>query len=100
MKVKPADLPSNPSPEKWKQWKKCFEDGLRVIGPTEDADIKNFLRTFVGSDYFTLLESSENIGLAVSEAHKSALCPSSIAQCQSKGRRVHRTIFWKVETSC
>ena len=42
---------------------------------------------------------SENIGQAVFEAHESALCPSTTAQCQSKGRRIHRTIFKKAEKS-
>ena len=58
MKFKPPNLPSNRSPEKWKWWKKCLEDGIRINGTTEDPDKLVFLRTFVGSDYFTLLESS------------------------------------------
>ena len=107
MKFKPPGLPSNHSPAKWKWWKKCFEDGLRINGTTEEADKLVFLRTFVGFDFFILLESSanvcrrtENVGQAVFEAHESALCPSSNAQCQSKGQRIHRTIFWDADASC
>ena len=57
MKFKPPDLPLNLSPETWKLWTKSFEDGLRINGTTEDADKLVFLRTFVGSGYFTLFES-------------------------------------------
>ena len=50
--------PSDPSPETWIRWKKCFEDILRINGTTEEGDKLVFLRTFDGSDYFTLLEST------------------------------------------
>ena len=58
MKFKPPDLLSNPSPEKWKWWKKCCEDDLRINDTTKDADKLVFFRTLVGSDYLTLLENS------------------------------------------
>ena len=32
--------------------------------------------------------------------HESNLCPSSNAQCQSKGRGIHCTVLWKPETTC
>ena len=39
---------------------------------------------------------TENVGQAVSEDHESALCPSSNAHCQSKGRRIRRTVFMTI----
>ena len=78
MKFKPPDLPSNPSPEKWKWWKKCFEDGLRINGTTEDADKLVFLRTFVGSDYFTLLESSATFADTLRTLDRQFLKPTRV----------------------
>ena len=78
MKFKLPDLPSNPSPEKWKWWKKCFEDGLRINGTTEDAEKLVFLRTFVSSDYFTLLESSATFADALRTLDRQFLKPTSV----------------------
>ena len=78
MKFKPPDLPSNPSPEKWKWWKKCFEDGLRINGTTEDADKLVFLRTFVGSNNFTLLESSATFADTLRTLDRQFLKPTRV----------------------
>ena len=84
MKFKPPDLPSNPSPEKWKWWKKCFEDGLRINGTTEDADKLVFLRTFVGSDYFILLESSATFADALRTLDRQFLKPTRVLSANQK----------------
>ena len=78
MKFKPPDLPSNSSPEKWKWWKKSFEDGLRITGTTEDADKLVFLRTFVGSEYFTLLEISATFADALRTLDRQFLKPTRV----------------------
>ena len=79
MKFKAPNLPSNPSPEKMKLWKKCFEDGLRITGTTEDADkVLLFLRTIVGSHYFTLLESSATFAGSLSTLDIQFLKPTRV----------------------
>ena len=78
MKFKPPNKPSNLSPEKWKCWKKCFEDGLRINGTTENADNLVFLRTFVGSDYFTLLECSATFAYALRLLDRQFLKPMRV----------------------
>ena len=76
--VQTIDLPSNLSPEKRKWWKTYFEEGLRTNGTTEDADKIVFLRTFVGSDYFTLLESSATFGYALGTLDRQCLKPTRV----------------------
>ena len=56
----------------------CFEDGLRFNGTTEDADKLVFLRTFVGSDYFTLLESSATFADALRTLDRQFLKPTRV----------------------
>ena len=78
MKFKPQNLPSNPSPEKWKWCKKCFENGLRINSPTESADKLVFLCKFVCSDYFALLQSSAAFADALRTLDRQFLKPTSV----------------------
>ena len=62
---------------------KCFEDGLRIIGTTEDTDKLNFpsiicrLRQLHPPRKFcNVCRRTENVGQAIFEAHESALCTS------------------------
>ena len=64
-----------------------MEDGFRINGTTEEANKLVFFRTFVGSDYFTPLESSAtfadvlrtlDIGQAVCEAQEDFLKANEI----------------------
>ena len=78
MKFKPPDLPATPTPEQWKWWKRCFADGLRINGTTTDADKLVFLRTYVGADYFALLESATGYNDAIATQDKQFLKPTRV----------------------
>ena len=78
MKFKSLDLPPNFFPEISKWWKKCFEDSLRIKGTTEGVDKLIFLRTYVGSDYFTLLQSFATFGEALRTWNMQFLQPTIV----------------------
>ncbi|XP_075256708.1 uncharacterized protein LOC142349181 [Convolutriloba macropyga] len=78
MKFKPPDLPATPTPEQWKWWKRCFADGLAINGTTTDADKLVFLRTYVGADYFALLESATGYNDAIATLDKQFLKPTRV----------------------
>ena len=78
MKFKPPTLPSNPFLEKWKWWKQCLKDGLRIDGSSEDADKLVFLRTFVSCDYFIRLVSSATFGHALRTLNRHFLKPPRV----------------------
>ena len=78
MKFKPSDLPATPTPEQWKWWKRCFADRLRINGTTTDADKLVFLRTYVGADYFALLESATGYNEAIATLDKQFLKPTRV----------------------
>ena len=88
----------------WKWWQKCFEDGLRINGTTEDADKLVFLRAFVGPDYFTLLKSSARFADALRTLDRLFLKPMRVLfvhhhllRASSKTTNPSYN-FWKADT--
>ena len=65
MKFVPPVLPSNPTPEQWRWWKKCFAEGLAINEITGDAHKLTFLRTHAGHELFALLEAATSFEAAL-----------------------------------
>ena len=65
MKFKPPQLPTNPTPEQWRWWKRIFIDGLAINEVVENTHKLTFLRSHAGSELYPLLQNAETFDAAM-----------------------------------
>ena len=65
MKFRPPELPSIQTQEQWTWWKRCFTEGLAINEITEDNNKLTFLRSYAGSDLFSILVQATTFDNAI-----------------------------------
>ncbi len=78
MKYKTPELPSNRTPDQWKWWKRCFEDGLRINKVDNDDDKLVHLRTYAGAEFFAILSTATTLAEGIATLDKQFARPTRV----------------------